>query len=83
MREYWRGWEKTPTKLPIEIVHKILAYSSVRGDVVLDPFMGSGQVAVAAKEMGRRYVGFEAVPAYCRLARRRLRGTTATANSCR
>lgn len=71
-REYWRGREKTPTKLPLEIVRKMLAYSSVRGDVVLDPFMGSGQVAVAAKEAERRYVGFEVVPAYCRLARRRV-----------
>ena len=69
-REYWRGREKTPTKLPAEIVAKMLAYSTVKGDLVLDPFMGSGQVAVVAKRMGRRYMGFEVAKKYCELARR-------------
>jgi len=71
-REYWRGGEKTPTKLPSELVRKMLAYSSVQGDVVLDPFLGSGQVAVVSKEMGRRYVGFEVSKKYYEFARRRL-----------
>ena len=71
-REYWRGEEKTPTKLPSEIVAKMLAYSSTRGDLVLDPFMGSGQVAVVARRMGRRYMGFEVSKRYCELARRRV-----------
>ena len=46
-REYWTGDEKTPTKLPAEIIKKILEYSSEEKDVVFDPFLGSGQVAVA------------------------------------
>ena len=71
-REYWRGSEKTPTKLPAEIVAKILAYSSVEGDLVLDPFLGSGQVAVVSKRMGRRYMGFEVAKKYYEFARRRL-----------
>ena len=71
-REYWKGGEKTPTKLPAEIVAKILAYSSVEGDLVLDPFLGSGQVAVVSKRMGRRYMGFEVSKKYCEFARRRL-----------
>lgn len=58
-REYWHGDVKTPTKLPSEIIRKILAYSSDEGDVVLDPFLGSGQVAVVSKMEGRRYIGFE------------------------
>ena len=73
-REYWRGAEKTPTKLPAEIVAKMLAYSSVEGDLVLDPFPGSGQVAVVARRMGRRYMGFEVSKEYCEFARRRLAG---------
>ena len=48
-REYWTGDIKTPTKLPAEIIRKILAYSGEEGDVVLDPFLGSGQVAVVRK----------------------------------
>ena len=71
-REYWRGEEKTPTKLPAEIVAKMLAYSTVEGDLVLDPFMGSGQVAVVARRMGRRFMGFEVSKRYCGLARRRV-----------
>lgn len=71
-REYWHGDQKTPTKLPAEIIRKILAYTSEEGDVVLDPFLGSGQVPVVSKGMGRRYVGFEIVPEYYHFAQRRL-----------
>lgn len=71
-REYWNGDVKTPTKLPYALVEKILQYSSQPGDLVLDPFLGSGQVAVVAKHMGRRYLGFEVVPEYYRFALKRL-----------
>jgi site-specific DNA-methyltransferase (adenine-specific) len=71
-REYWRGDMKTPTKLPAELIRKILAYSSEKNDVVLDPFLGSGQVAIISKTMGRKYVGFEIVPEYFDFAKKRL-----------
>jgi site-specific DNA-methyltransferase (adenine-specific) len=71
-REYWNGDEKTPTKLPAELIEKILLYSSTEGDLVLDPFLGSGQVAVMSKTLKRKYVGFEVVKQYYDLARRRL-----------
>jgi site-specific DNA-methyltransferase (adenine-specific) len=71
-REYWNGDIKTPTKLPAELVKKILQYSSVEGDLVLDPFLGSGQVAVVAKQMERQYLGFEIVPEYYEFVQRRL-----------
>jgi len=71
-REYWTGDKKTPTKLPAEIVKKILQYSSKRGDLVCDPFLGSGQVAVISKMLKRRYVGFEIVPEYYDFAKSRL-----------
>ncbi|HVP57122.1 MAG TPA: site-specific DNA-methyltransferase [bacterium] len=71
-REYWHGDKKTPTKLPRELIEKILAYSSAPGDVVLDPFLGSGQVAVVGKALGRRYLGFEVVKRYYEFARKRL-----------
>jgi len=41
-REYWKGKKKTPTKLPAELVRKILSFSSGEGDLVFDPFLGSG-----------------------------------------
>lgn len=71
-REYWNGDVKTPTKLPAEIIRKILAYSSHPGDLILDPFLGSGQVAVVSRLEDRHYVGFELVPGYYDFARRRL-----------
>ena len=71
-REYWHGDLKTPTKLPAEIIRKMLAYSSDEGDVVLDPFLGSGQVAVVSKMEGRRYIGFEIAPEYYDFALDRL-----------
>jgi site-specific DNA-methyltransferase (adenine-specific) len=72
-REYWKGDIKTPTKLPAEIIRKILAYSSQPGDVVLDPFLGSGQVAVVSQLEGRRFLGFEIVPEYFSFAEKRLK----------
>lgn len=72
-REYWTGDAKTPTKLPAEILKKILLYSSEEGDVVLDPFLGSGQVAVVSKMLKRRYIGFEVVREYFEFAEKRLR----------
>jgi site-specific DNA-methyltransferase (adenine-specific) len=71
-REYWTGKKKTPTKLPAELIRKILMYSSEPGDVILDPFLGSGQVAVVSKMENRRFIGFEIVPEYFRFARERL-----------
>ena len=71
-REYWTGDEKTPTKLPAEIIKKILEYSSEEKDVVFDPFLGSGQVAVVSKMLKRKYLGFEIVKEYYNFAKKRL-----------
>jgi len=71
-REYWHGDKKTPTKLPAELIKKILFYTSDEGDVVLDPFLGSGQTAVVSHLNNRRYVGFEVVKDYFDFAKERL-----------
>ena len=71
-REYWTGKEKTPTKLPADLIKKILLYSSRKNDLVLDPFLGSGQVAVVSKMLGREYYGFEIVKEYYNFAKKRL-----------
>ncbi len=71
-REYWTGDEKTPTKLPAQLIEKMLQYSSKKGDVVFDPFLGSGQVAVLSKSLGRKYLGFEIVKEYYNFAKKRL-----------
>lgn len=71
-REYWKNEKKTPTKLPSEIIRKILQYTSKKSDLVLDPFLGSGQVAVVSKEMSRNYLGFEMVKEYYDFAKKRI-----------
>lgn len=75
-REYWNGDQKTPTKLPAELIKKILMYSSEEGDIILDPFLGSGQVAVICKILKRKYVGFEIVKEYYEFAKERLEKDT-------
>ena len=71
-REYWTGDKKTPTKLPAEIIKKILSYSSKKGDLVMDPFLGSGQVAIISKMNERQFCGFEIVKDYYKFAKKRL-----------
>jgi len=71
-REYWTGDEKTPTKLPAELIEKIIQYSSKKGDGILDPFLGSGQVAILSKSLGRKFIGFEIVNKYYNFAKKRL-----------
>ncbi len=80
-REYWIGEEKTPTKLPAEIIKKILSYSSKKNDIVFDPFLGSGQVAVVSKLLNRKYCGFEIVKEYYNFAQKRLRKNVYRLNS--
>ena len=72
-REYWRGVTKTPTKLPLELIIKILQYSSKENDIVLDPFLGSGQVAVVSKLLNRNFTGFEISKEYYNFIQERLK----------
>lgn len=71
-REYWRGKIKTPTKLPAKLVEKIILYSSDKGDLVFDPFVGSGTVCEVAKKLGRNFLGFEIAKEYYDFACQRL-----------
>ncbi len=71
---FWSMAENTdhPTQKPEKLVAKLLLASSQAGDVVLDPFLGSGTTSVVAKKLGRQYVGIEQDPDYCCLAEKRL-----------
>ena len=61
-----------PTCKPIDIVKNFIINSSQEGDLVLDPFMGSGTTAVAAKNEGRHFVGFELNETYYNTSMERL-----------
>jgi len=57
---------------PLELVKKLIKNSSDEGDLVLDPFMGSGTTAIACLELNRRFIGFEINPDYVEMAYRRI-----------
>jgi len=65
-----------PAQKPLELIKKLIYISSDRNDIILDPFCGSGTTAVACKELGRRYIGIDSSPKYCKLAERRLSAVT-------
>jgi len=71
---FWSMPENTdhPTQKPEKLVAKIILASSNPGDVVVDPFLGSGTTSVVAKKLGRRYVGIEIDRSYCLIAEKRL-----------
>jgi len=62
-----------PTQKPLALFKSILIDFSNEGDLILDPFLGSGTTVVAAKELGRRFIGIEIEPKYCEIANNRLR----------
>lgn len=69
----YEGNELHPTQKPVmTILPLIMAYSR-KGDIVLDPFCGSGTTAVAAKLLGRGYIGIEITEKYARIAQERLK----------
>ena len=67
--------EKTPhpTQKPEELLRKVILASSSKGDVILDPFVGSGTTAVCAKQLGRRWIGIDQEETYLQWAVDRLK----------
>ncbi|MBI5754075.1 site-specific DNA-methyltransferase [Candidatus Peregrinibacteria bacterium] len=61
-----------PAAFPVDLIERII--SSTNADVILDPFMGSGTTAVVAKKLGRKYIGIEISPEYCKMAENRIAG---------
>jgi site-specific DNA-methyltransferase (adenine-specific) len=71
---YWSMPENTdhPTQKPEKLLAKIILASSKSGDLVFDPFNGSGTTTVVAKKLGRRYLGVEVEEIFCCYAQKRL-----------
>ena len=66
-----------PAPFPVELPKRCIEMFTFLGDVVLDPFLGSGTTAVAAKQLGRIYVGCDISEEYCSISERRLESTNA------
>jgi len=71
---FWSMPENTehPTQKPEKLLAKIVLASTKKGEVVFDPFLGSGTTSVVAKKLGRRFIGIEIDEKYCCLAEKRL-----------
>ncbi len=71
---YWSMAENTehPTQKPEKLLAKLILASSREGDIILDPFAGSGSTAAAAKKLGRHFLCIEQSERYCALAQKRI-----------
>ncbi len=61
-----------PAPFPIELPKRLINLYSFKGEIVLDPFMGSGSTAIAALQSGRHYIGYETNAEYIALAEKRI-----------
>ena len=61
-----------PTQKPEKLIAKLILASSNKGDIVLDPFLGSGTTSVVAKKLGRKYLGIELDKQFACTAEKRL-----------
>jgi len=61
-----------PTQKPVALMYYLLKTYSKENDLILDPFCGSGTTCVAAKMLGRRYIGIDISEKYCEIARKRI-----------
>ena len=66
------GKKAHPTQKPEALIYRVLLASTNPGDIVLDPFLGSGTTAAVAKKMGRRFIGIERDETYAEIARQRI-----------
>ena len=69
------GAKAHPTQKPEALLHRVLVGTTNPGDVVLDPFFGTGTTGAVAKRLGRRYIGIEREAGYIATARKRLAAT--------
>lgn len=69
------GNKTHPCEKPVELLKLLIDNSSEIGDVVLDPFMGTGSCGVASLELKRRFIGFELDNGYFKIAKQRMEGS--------
>ncbi len=62
-----------PAPFPVELPYRLIQLYTFEGDVILDPFISSGQTAIAAIKTKRHYVGYDINEKYVRLAEKRIR----------
>lgn len=63
---------KHPSQKPIAVISRLVIGASMKGDVILDPFMGSGTLPLVADMLGRKFIGIDSDKKYCELAAKRI-----------
>ncbi len=63
-----------PAPFPVKLIDRII--SSTKAEIILDPFSGSGTVAVVAQELDKNFIGIDISPEYCEMAKKRLKKNT-------
>jgi site-specific DNA-methyltransferase (adenine-specific) len=72
-----------PCQLPEHLIERLLLMSSDEGDIVLDPFVGTGTTVIAAKKLGRKFIGIDIDPKYVEITNKKLETTEPTViNGC-
>ncbi|MCL0094628.1 site-specific DNA-methyltransferase [Dehalococcoidales bacterium] len=75
--------DEHPCQLPIHLLERLILMTTDENDIVLDPFIGTGTTAIAAKRLGRRFVGIDIDAEYVKISREKLEGVTPTiVNGC-
>jgi site-specific DNA-methyltransferase (adenine-specific)/modification methylase len=72
LRDSQKGEHHHPTEKPVYVMQQILVRATESGELVLDPFMGSGTTGVACARLGRRFIGIEIEPKYFAIACERI-----------
>ncbi|MFP4931861.1 DNA-methyltransferase [Staphylococcus coagulans] len=84
MKDVWTGpltpksekkFGKHPTQKPLYLLERIIEASTQKGDLILDPFLGSGTTAVAAKKLQRKFIGIELEEDFINIAKKRVENT--------
>jgi len=64
--------DEHPCQLPIPLLERLILMSTDEGDIVLDPFVGTGTTVIAAKRLGRRYIAIDIDPKYVEMTKKKL-----------
>lgn len=70
--------DEHPCQLPEPLIERLVLMTTDEGDIVLDPFVGTGTTAIAAKRLGRSYIGIDIDPKYVEISNRKLESVTPT-----
>jgi site-specific DNA-methyltransferase (adenine-specific)/modification methylase len=70
------GRSAHPTQKPLKLFERLIELASNQGDIVLDPFMGSGTTAIVSEKLGRNWIGIDSNPEYIELANKRIKEFT-------